>query len=145
MPEKDDRAVFHVHHSLDTTQNSTTHKEINHEKTLFFLGLATAMGFNNAQAVDWNWNGDIRFRYDSSKTELASSPDKPADDRYRLRARFGVSPTINDELSAGLRLATGDGKNPTSTNQTPAKISPTRLSGSTRHTSTTIRRLSRAK
>ncbi|WP_164926950.1 putative porin [Chlorobaculum tepidum] len=91
------------------------------KKTLFLLGLATAMGFNNAQAVDWNWNGDIRFRYDSSKTELASSPDKPADDRYRLRARFGVSPTINDELSAGLRLATGDGKNPTSTNQTLGK------------------------
>jgi hypothetical protein len=87
------------------------------KKTLFLVALATAMGYGNAQAVDWNWNGDIRFRYESSKTDLKFSPDVPSNDRYRIRARFGVSPTINDELSAGLRLATGDGKNPTSTNQ----------------------------
>lgn len=84
------------------------------KKTLFFVALATALGFNNAQAVDWNWKGDFRYRYESSITENAEH----SRDRHRIRLRFGVTPWINEELSAGLRLATGDPNDPTSRNQT---------------------------
>ncbi|RXK87864.1 hypothetical protein EST62_05870 [Chlorobaculum sp. 24CR] len=84
------------------------------KKTLFFVALATAMGFNNAEAVDWNWKGDFRYRYESSITENAEH----SRDRHRIRLRFGVNPWINEELSVGLRLATGDPNDPTSRNQT---------------------------
>ena len=83
------------------------------KKTLFFVALATAMGFNNAQAVDWNWKGDIRYRYQSE----IQQDQNHSRDRHRLRVRFGVSPWINEELSAGLRLATGSSET-TSRNQT---------------------------
>jgi len=89
------------------------------KKTLFLVGLATALGFNNAQAVDWNWKGDIRYRYESSLTnDDNSSTEDHSRDRHRLRVRLGVEPWINEELSAGLRLATGNGSDPISRNQT---------------------------
>jgi len=89
------------------------------KKTLFFVALATAMGFNSAQAVDWNWKGDIRYRYESKMTDDdISATDDHSRDRHRIRVRFGVSPWINEELSAGLRLATGSTDDPISRNQT---------------------------
>lgn len=84
------------------------------KKTLFFVALATAMGFNNAQAVDWDWKGDIRYRYESKIQE----DQDHSRDRHRIRVRFGMNAWINEELSAGLRLATGDEDDPISRNQT---------------------------
>lgn len=96
-----------------STKHSTTHKKHIMKKTLFLVGLATALGFNNAQAVDWNWKGDIRYRYQSEIQEDAEH----SRDRHRLRVRFGVEPWINEELSAGLRLSTYSDET-TSRNQT---------------------------
>ena len=84
------------------------------KKTLFFVALATAMGFNNAQAVDWDWKGDVRYRYQSQIQEDADH----SRDRHRIRVRFGMNAWINEELSAGLRLATGSPDDPISRNQT---------------------------
>lgn len=83
------------------------------KKTLFFVALATALGFNSAQAVDWNWKGDIRYRYQSE----IKQDNEHSRDRHRIRVRFGVTPWINEELSAGLRLST-DSSETTSRNQT---------------------------
>jgi hypothetical protein len=30
------------------------------KKIALLVGLAAAFGCNNAQAVDWNWKGDVR-------------------------------------------------------------------------------------
>lgn len=86
------------------------------KKTMFFVALATAMGFNTAQAVDWNWKGDIRYRYESKLTSKENVSNETSQDRHRLRVRFGVNPWINEELSAGLQLATGSNET-TSRNQ----------------------------
>jgi hypothetical protein len=90
------------------------------KKTLFFVALATALGYSNAQAVDWNWKGDIRYRYESGlKNDNIDSTDDHSRDRHRMRVRFGVYPWINEELSAGLQLSTaGDGLETTSRNET---------------------------
>lgn len=112
MPGKDGHAGLRVHEK--STRHSTTHKRSSiMKKTLFLLGLATALGFNNAQAVEWNWKGDIRYRYQSEIQEDADN----SRDRHRLRVRFGVEPWINEELSAGLRLSTYSDET-TSRNQT---------------------------
>jgi hypothetical protein len=87
------------------------------KKSLFLVALATAVGYNNAQAVDWNWGGDVRFRYESYKNNYTRKADTE-EDRYRLRVRLGVNPTINEELSSGIRLSSEDSSNPTSRNQT---------------------------
>jgi hypothetical protein len=88
------------------------------KKTMFFVALATAMGFNTAQAVDWNWEGDIRYRYESSFTnDNVTTNEDHTRDRQRMRVRFGVYPWINEELSAGLQLSTG-GTEATSRNET---------------------------
>jgi len=99
-----------------TTQHKqhSKHKNLIMKKTLFFVALATAMGFNNAQAVDWDWKGDIRYRYQSGIQEHQDH----SRDRHRLRVRFGMNAWINEELSAGLRLATGKESDPISRNQT---------------------------
>ncbi|ACF11327.1 conserved hypothetical protein [Chlorobaculum parvum NCIB 8327] len=107
-------------HSSVFNQFFSQHKTAQHtkalimKKTLFFVALATAMGFNNAQAVDWDWKGDIRYRYESKIQE----DQDHSRDRHRIRVRFGMNAWINEELSAGLRLATGDEDDPISRNQT---------------------------
>jgi len=75
-------------------------------KVAFLVGLAAALGVNQAQAVDWNWNGDVRERYESQLLDKDSAPGAPGLDRNRLRVRLGVYPWINDELSAGVQLST---------------------------------------
>ena len=81
-------------------------------KVALLVGLAASLGFNNAQAVDWNWKGDIRYRYQSDLTET-SAEGEHSRDRHRTRVRLGVYPWINEELSAGVQLATaGSGSKP---------------------------------
>ena len=76
-------------------------------KVALIVGLAAALGFNNAQAVDWNWKGDIRERWEDQRT-LKDNRDTFSTSRSRTRVRLGVYPWINEELSAGVQLATGN-------------------------------------
>ncbi len=88
-------------------------------KVALIVGLAASLGFNNAQAVEWNWKGDIRYRYQSDLTDLTSSTGEHSRDRHRYRVRLGVYPWINEELSAGVQLASaGGGTETTSRNET---------------------------
>jgi len=74
--------------------------------------------------------GDIRLRYqgdylDGNNADLLN-PSNPTQllntktdrQRLRLRARLGVSATVNDEVDAVLRITTGDTATPTSTTTT---------------------------
>jgi hypothetical protein len=90
------------------------------KKTAMLIGLAAVLGFSsNAQAIDWNWKGDIRYRYESSlKDDGDSATDDNSRDRHRIRARFGMDTWINEELSAGLQIATGSEHDPISRNET---------------------------
>ncbi|WP_449258133.1 putative porin [Chlorobium limicola] len=87
------------------------------KKVALLVGLAAAIGYNNAEAVDWNWKGDIRYRYESTFKDNESKDDDHSRDRHRMRVRFGVYPWITEELSAGLQLSTG-GSETTSRNET---------------------------
>jgi len=80
------------------------------KKVAMIVGLAAALGFNNADAADWNWNGDVRERFESQHTSptATSNADTIGSSRVRTRVRLGVSAWINEELSSGLQLATGD-------------------------------------
>src|SRR5215470_5208451 len=76
--------------------------------------------------------GDVRFRdegfYHQPVTQAGQKPDpnlRPAlptsataRNRVRIRARLGVKVTLSDELSATVRMASGDPNNPVSTNET---------------------------
>jgi hypothetical protein len=57
--------------------------------------------------------GDLRNRY-----EGFFQNHRVADNRFRLRARFGLTAAPSDEISATIRLATGNPDNPVSRNQT---------------------------
>ncbi|HEY2463032.1 MAG TPA: putative porin [Steroidobacteraceae bacterium] len=73
---------------------------------------------------DWlsriNWSGDLRVREEADTFPAGNAPvpvlqafgvnianSTEADDRLRIRARFGFEATVSDSFSAGLRLATG--------------------------------------
>ncbi|WP_185819351.1 putative porin [Chlorobium phaeovibrioides] len=90
------------------------------KKTAMLIGLAAVLGFSsNAQAVDWNWKGDIRYRYQSQlKDDGVSSTDEHSKDRNRIRVRIGADMWINEELAAGFGLATGSDTDPVSRNET---------------------------
>jgi hypothetical protein len=81
------------------------------KKTMLFVALASALGFNAADAAELNWNGDVRFRYESQQTRKTSDLTDYSRDRYRTRVRFGFDSWINDELSATVKIASGDLKN----------------------------------
>lgn len=98
---KDGRVLLRVH-EIPIPHSTAQNKDIIMKKTLFFVTLAAALGYNSAQAADWEWMGDIRYRYQSEIQKDAEH----SRDRHRLRVRFGVEPWINEELSAGLRLST---------------------------------------
>jgi len=83
------------------------------KKAMLFVALASALGFNAAEAAELNWNGDVRFRYESSQTKKSTDVHDYARDRYRTRVRFGFDAWINDELSATVKLASGDIANQT--------------------------------
>lgn len=59
-----------------------------------------------------NFKGDFRLRYEGIDEEGESDIN-----RMRIRARFGLSAKVNEDLKIVVRLATGGG-NPSSTNQT---------------------------
>jgi hypothetical protein len=87
-------------------------------KVALIVGLAAALGFNNAQAVDLNWKGDIRYRYQSDRTDFPTVQNENSRDRHRARVRLGVYPWINEELSGGVQLSTGSASETTSRNET---------------------------
>jgi Putative porin len=85
----------------------------------------------------FNWYGDFRFRYEADRFPTDNTPNAPvailqaygvnidnstqADNRLRIRARFGFDATIGDTVTVGMGLATGGvgaGSNPGSENQT---------------------------
>ena len=80
------------------------------KKVAMIVGLAAALGFNNAKAADWNWNGDVRERFESQHTSPKedTNTDTTGSSRVRTRVRLGASVWINEELSSGFQLATGD-------------------------------------
>src|SRR5262249_23521746 len=71
-------------------------------------------------AVDWlnrfSFYGDMRTRYEAFWQEHGPSANQR--DRFRFRLRLGVGVKVNDEVSAGLRLMSGDPNNPLTGNQT---------------------------
>ncbi len=78
------------------------------KKVALIVGLAAALGFNHAEAADWNWKGDVRERWEYQRTDKTTDITPAASSsRARTRVRLGVYPWINDELSAGVQLATG--------------------------------------
>jgi putative porin len=56
--------------------------------------------------------GDVRTRYEGFYEN-----DLTARNRFRMRARVGLNANVTDELSATVRLASGNPNNPISTNQ----------------------------
>jgi hypothetical protein len=76
-------------------------------KVALIVGLAAALGFNNAQAVDLNWKGDVRYRYQSDLTDTPGVTGEHSRDRHRGRVRLAVYPWINEELSGGVQIASG--------------------------------------
>lgn len=64
-----------------------------------------------AKRVDFY--GDLRLRY-----EGIFQDDRADRHRERVRLRFGTNVKLNDYLTGGVRLVSGDPKDPTSTNQT---------------------------
>lgn len=89
------------------------------KKAAFFIALAAVLGYGNAQAADWNWKGDIRYRYQSQlKDDGDGDTSDNSKDRHRIRVRVGFDTWINEELSAGLGLATGSTDDPVSRNET---------------------------
>jgi len=88
------------------------------KKVAMIVGLAAALGFNHAEAADWNWKGDIRYRYQSDLTEFPTVTGEHSRDRHRSRVRLGVNPWVNEELSGGIQLSTGSASETTSRNQT---------------------------
>ncbi|HWQ26413.1 MAG TPA: putative porin [Chlorobaculum sp.] len=88
------------------------------KKAMFFVALASALGFSAAEAAELNWKGDVRYRYESqTKDDNVGTTEDHSRDRHRSRMRLGVYPWINDELSAGVQISTG-GLEPTSRNET---------------------------
>jgi hypothetical protein len=87
-------------------------------KIALIVGLAAALGFNNAHAVDLNWKGDIRYRYQSDLTDFPTLKNENSRDRHRARVRLGVYPWINEELAGGVQLSTGSASETTSRNET---------------------------
>lgn len=57
--------------------------------------------------------GDFRYRYEYKAKD--GNTDK---NRHRIRARIGAYADVNDQVKAGIRLASGSDESPTSTNQT---------------------------
>jgi hypothetical protein len=62
------------------------------------------------------FNGDLRIRYDGIYQDLEQDGDLRT--RLRFRLRFGVTAPITTNLTAGFRLATNEGGDPTSGNVT---------------------------
>ena len=85
----------------------------------------------------FTWYGDVRLRGEADRFPTDNQPNAPvqvlqaygvniansteADNRLRIRARFGFDAVVGDSVTAGIRLASGGvgaGSNPGSENQT---------------------------
>jgi hypothetical protein len=90
---------------------------------------------------DWlsrfTWSGDMRLRGEADRFPSDGTPNASvvqlqafgvnvanstqSDDRHRIRARFGFEASVGDDVTVGIRLATGgvgSGGNPSTENQT---------------------------
>lgn len=93
---------------------------------IILSGLTTATRSIRAQtpaAPDPKWydrlrvEGDVRPRYDLTYQDQGpGKEDQDLRTRLRLRFRLGVTAPVGDHFLAGFRLATNEGKNPTSGN-----------------------------
>jgi hypothetical protein len=102
-----------------TMKVTQTNQLVVMKKIAMIVGLAASLGFNHAEAADWNWKGDIRYRYQSDLVSDPAVTGEHSRDRYRGRVRVGVYPWINEELTGGIQLATGgSGTETTSRNET---------------------------
>ncbi len=89
------------------------------KKVAMIVGLAAALGCHNAEAAEWTWKSDIRYRYQSDLTDIPTTSGEHSRNRQRIRARLGVYPWINEELTGGIQLSTaGAGTETTSRNET---------------------------
>jgi hypothetical protein len=70
-----------------------------------------------AWAMNTQLKGDVRVRHESIKVE--GWPDNKGidKDRQRIRARIGAFSQVNQEVEAGIQVASGNGKDARSTNQ----------------------------
>jgi len=84
------------------------------------LVLAGPLGAQSTEPAKWydrlQFNGDLRIRYDGIYQDLDQDGDLRT--RLRFRLRFGVTAPITKNLTAGFRLATNEGGDPTSGNVT---------------------------
>jgi hypothetical protein len=95
--------------------------------TTAVLGLGTissaAAQSTTAESKPKSWweriafGGDLRLRYDGIYED-----ERPSRHRERFRLRLTVGGDINDEVAFGVRLASGDPGDPTSTNQSFAEL-----------------------
>ncbi len=89
------------------------------KKVAMIVGLAATLGCHNAEAAEWNWKSDIRYRYQSDLTDDPAKSDEHSRNRQRIRVRLGVYPWINEELTGGIQISTaGGGTETTSRNET---------------------------
>jgi len=115
-------------------------REIRDQVKQEVVAQAKAERWGDVNAVpEWvdrmHWEGDLRVRYQQDR--YATGNDLPAQfdvfygfptgtttntsenrDRYRLRARLGLTAKISSMVSAGVRIVTGNNSDPVSTNQT---------------------------
>jgi hypothetical protein len=79
---------------------------------------------DSAQKPWWEritFGGDFRLRYDGIYDGVPGN-NTPSRHRERFRLRLTVGADISEELAFGLRLASGDPGDPTSTNQSLAEL-----------------------
>ena len=84
------------------------------KKFIALFAFLLVSGWSTAEAVEWNWKGDVRYRYESK----IKSTEENSRDRHRIRVRLGVYPWITEELTAGVQVSTAGGGDPVSRNQT---------------------------
>jgi Putative porin len=65
------------------------------------------------------FEGDFRPRFDMTHQDLGEGKeDEDLRNRFRFRFRLGAHATINKQFAVGFRVASNEGKNPTSGNVT---------------------------
>ncbi|GAA7764345.1 hypothetical protein RN01_07180 [Cupriavidus sp. SHE] len=82
---------------------------------------ANLYGGGNAPAIDYaaiNASGPVNMNNASGVLPPLMNTTENRTDLFRIRARLGVTAAISDDLTAGIRLATGSSNGPVSTTQT---------------------------
>lgn len=114
----------------------TVKREIREQIRGEVLAQAKSEGWGDMNAVpEWvrglKWEGDLRVRYQGDYFADGNAPpaafqasgvnlSNTTEDRsrWRVRARLGLLAQINDTISGGFRITTGNTSDPVSTNQT---------------------------